>query len=146
VFLEFEKSVRKCSEQYEGVYSAVGFQSTTGFGMLQNLLSARKRGVRVRIITEVNAQNLEVARRYSKLLEIRSHESVSQGMRFSIIDRSKIIMALSDAPTSGERATCLCSSMPTLARGLGLYFEQMWKESREVLEPMRRPLRKGVGV
>ena len=49
VFLEFEKSLRKCTEQYEGVYSPLGFLGTSGSALLESLLLARKRGVRVRI-------------------------------------------------------------------------------------------------
>jgi sugar-specific transcriptional regulator TrmB len=146
VFLELEKSLRSCEEQYEGVLSPEAFVTASGTGILENLLAARKRGVKVRIITEVGPENLETVRRYSKVLAIRRHEGVSQGIRFSVLDRSKIVMALTEPRTSPERATCLCSSVPTLARGLGLYFEQMWKESQEILEPIRRRAKRPVDV
>jgi hypothetical protein len=146
VFLEFEKSLGKCEAQFEGVFSAVAILRATGAGMLENILSARKRGVNVRIITEVGPESLETVRRYSRFLAIRRHEGVNQGMRFSVIDRSKIIMALTEPVTSPERATFLCSTMPTLARGLDLYFEQMWRESQEILEPIRRPPGRPVGI
>jgi len=146
VLLEFEKSASKCEVQYEGVLSPMAFLTTSGSGILENLLSARKRGVNVRIITEVIPDSLERVRRYSRFMAIRSHEGVSQGMRFSVLDGSKVIIALTEPQTSSEQTTCLCSGIPTLARGLGLYFEQMWKESQSIPEPIRRPTRRPVGI
>jgi sugar-specific transcriptional regulator TrmB len=145
VFLELEKALKKCDEHYEGVLSPAAFLRSPNFGVVEMLASASSRGVMVRVITEETPQTIEAVRRYSRVFQSRSHEGVSQGMRFSIVDRSRIIMALSDVPAAPEHVSCLCACVPTLARGLGLYFEQTWRDSRPILDQPRRKSR-AVGI
>ncbi len=146
VLVELEKSLAKCNTQYEGVLSTDVFKREPRIGILEFLLSLIKRGVKVRVVTEVIPETLETVRRYSKIFPVRTHVGVSQGMRFSIVDRSKILMALTEPSAPIEETSCLCSAIPTLARGLGMYFEKMWKDSLPVPGPVGGFTKRRVGI
>jgi sugar-specific transcriptional regulator TrmB len=146
VFVELQKLVATCSTQYEGVFSTDLFKRDPKFGILEFLPLLIKRGVKVRVVTEVTPETLETVRRYSKIFPIKAHVGVSQGMRFSIIDRSRIQLALTEPSASDELTSCLCSTIPTLAKGLGMYFDKIWTDSLPVTEPVRHVAKRGVSI
>lgn len=145
VFSELERMIREGRAQYSGLVSPVSFGSFLGSRFLESLVSASKRGVDVRVITTVTDQTSESVRRYSRILPIRHHPSINHGIRFSVVDGTKAILALAEPGRNAGEARVLYSSIPTLTRGLMFRFEEMWKESRPIIQPVRRARKQAVG-
>lgn len=145
VFTELEKMIREATKQYSGLLAPFTFVSFLGSQILEDLVSASKRGVDVRIITTITNETSESVRRYSRVLPVRHHPAVSQGIRFSIVDGSVAVVALTEPVKNAEGARVLYSSIPTLTRGLMFHFEEMWKESRPTVQPLRHVRKAPVG-
>lgn len=135
VFVELERALSCCQRTYSCVLAPVSFVSASGAAVLDEILACRRRGVETRLITEFNRDNLDAIRRYSKQLAIRHHPNAGQGIRFSVFDDSKTILALAEPVTARDGARVMSSSIPTLVKGLTFYFEQMWEESRTLVDP-----------
>jgi len=146
VLLELDRSLLSCRTQYAAVVSPGSFLGVRGASFLESVLSAGRRGVAVRLITEVSALNIDQVRRYSRLLSVRHHPGMSEGMRFSVLDGSKSILSLADHTSPSGSLRVICTDIPTLGRGLMLYFEQLWKESSAVVESVSHHPGKRVGI
>jgi hypothetical protein len=73
-------------------------------GELEPLLLASRRGVRVRFITEVTADNADFVKKYRRVFEIRHHQGVGQAVRLMLCDDSEVRFALS-APSENTKGT-----------------------------------------
>ena len=71
--------------------SANGLRRTFMSGLSKDYVSAKSRGVSVRMISEINPDNLPYAKRISKLLELRHLDGVH--LRFVVVDRRTAILS-----------------------------------------------------
>jgi hypothetical protein len=91
-------------------------------------------GVGVRVITSFTPKIIEPVRKYSREIEIRHSDEMSRGIRFSIFDRTRVTLALTEPTGSQEDARMMCSTIPTLAREPTFRFEQMWSGSKSAAQ------------
>ena len=71
-------------------------------GNLEPLMSAVRRGVWVRIVTEVTPENAKYAKNHHTGFEIRHHPGVNRMVRMMICDSSQVQFALSENDTEVE--------------------------------------------
>lgn len=144
VMQEFERELKSTKSEYLGVFGHSG--TLAARRTLELLAGAARRGVNVRVITDLPAFPDRHTRRLPRAFDVRAHESAGIGARFSVFDGSAAILALHEPVTTGEDARAICSYNPTFVRGFVLHFEQLWGASRPLVYPeTKAPIRVSKG-
>jgi sugar-specific transcriptional regulator TrmB len=130
--------VRNSHSEVLRILSALGLKLTTKLGMDKEYQKAVERGVSIKIIADVNKENLIQAQKLSKIIEIRHLDQVNA--RFTVVDRKITIFGHKfDNPNPPTRTkqqqdsegTYLVFSDPKLAEVSCFFFEHLWKISRK---------------
>jgi sugar-specific transcriptional regulator TrmB len=109
-------------------------------GAIDMAPDASRRGVRMRVVTDISGANLESARYALKRgVELR-HAEPSGGLQFAVHDGVRNFVFIRFDPTRGMKDTSvaafLCES-PTYARQLMFHFERAWEQAVDGAERIR---------
>ncbi|HXX73130.1 MAG TPA: helix-turn-helix domain-containing protein [Candidatus Acidoferrales bacterium] len=101
---------------------------------VQAIISAKKRKVRLRILTEVIPSNVKTANYLSKFVEVRQ----SQGLMFymNIYDRARVLFGPAFVPSdyrahSDRKELDIWTCNPRFVEGMCAMFESLWRVSRK---------------
>lgn len=95
------------------------------------LEKAKKRGIKIRIASQMNNNNLKVARELKKVAEVRNMEKIKA--RFTIIDSNQIMfMLLDDEKFHPNYDIGVWINTEFFAMALEQMFELAWKEMKQV--------------
>ena len=113
------------------IVSPGGVARTMIAGLDKEYLAAKKRGVNVRVICEVNPKNRAYARRLGKSVELK-HLSGAR-LRFTIVDRAVTMLGAKFDETSQSLDSAADSYIvfddPGLSEAFRLFFERLWVEA-----------------
>ncbi|PIN95250.1 hypothetical protein COU53_00420 [Candidatus Pacearchaeota archaeon CG10_big_fil_rev_8_21_14_0_10_30_48] len=99
--------------------------------LMPSLEKARKRGVKIRIAAPITDKNTEVAKKLSKVAEMRSAKDFNS--RFSVIDGKNIMfMLLDDATVHPNYDVGVWLNTPYFAQSLENMFNLAWKDFKPV--------------
>ena len=99
--------------------------------LMPSLEKARKRGVKIRIAAPITDKNAEVAKKLSKVAEMRSAKDFNS--RFSVIDGKNIMfMLLDDASVHPNYDVGVWINTPYFAQSLETMFNLAWKDFKPV--------------
>jgi len=99
--------------------------------LMPSLEKAKKRGVKVRIAGPINANNMKVAKDFSKVGEVRSMEKMAA--RFIIVDSEQLLfMLLNDDNVHPNYDVGVWINTEFFAQTLEQLFELAWKEMKPV--------------
>ncbi|HKW04723.1 MAG TPA: hypothetical protein VJN71_05435, partial [Nitrososphaerales archaeon] len=132
-YTEIKKIVRKANTEVLRILSALGLQQTKDLGLDKEYSRALKRGVSIRVIAEVNRENIDQARRLARIVELRHLEGINA--RFTVIDGRITILGhkfgdRSDHPSSRVNAddeNYIVLSDMGFAEVSYFFFESLWK-------------------
>lgn len=110
---------------------------TTGMGLnrklealLPSLEKAKKRGVKIRIASQIDDTNKEVAKELSQVAEIRSMPKIRA--RFAIVDSEQLLfMVLDDEKVHPNYDVAIWLSTDFFASSMEQLFEAAWKGFKE---------------
>lgn len=107
---------------------------------------AARRGVRMRVLTDISQANLESVRyALERGVELR-HVEPSGGMQFAVHDAQRNFVFIRFDPTRGVKDTSvvafLCES-PTYARQLMYHYELAWEQAVDGAERIRALVESG---
>lgn len=95
--------------------------------LLPSLEAAKKRGVKIRIAAPISDKNLDVAKKLSKIAEVRHSKDFNS--RFSVIDNKNIMfMLLDDASVHPNYDVGVWINTPYFAQSLESMFDIAWKD------------------
>lgn len=95
---------------------------------------ARSRGVRVRVVADVEAANRDVAEGLAKVADVR-HAPVPRGLRFLVVDDGLLAFVTADPlPASGAKETALWLGASDLVNSERTHFAALWKEGVPLAE------------
>ena len=95
--------------------------------LMPSLEKAKKRGVKIRIGAPITDKNIEVAKKLSKVAEVRNVKDFNS--RFSVIDNKNIMfMLLDDAITHPNYDVGVWINTPYFAQSLESLFDVAWKD------------------
>ena len=95
------------------------------------LEKAKKRGIKIRIASQMNNNNLKIARELKKVAEVRNMEKIKA--RFTIIDSNQIMfMLLDDEKFHPNYDIGVWINTEFFAMALEQMFELAWKEMKQV--------------
>jgi sugar-specific transcriptional regulator TrmB len=125
--------IREAKTDYAGIISKTGLARLKDDGGALALVLAKKRGLRVRVIIELDASNIKVANYLARHLEVRQ----SHGLLYyvDIVDKKELSFGPA-FPSEGPDAHALASrqldvwtSNPPFVRGMYAMFERLWEFS-----------------
>jgi sugar-specific transcriptional regulator TrmB len=132
-FIEFERELEACRSEYLGIIAPQTLDTPRGLKTLESLARTAKRGVSIRIVTDVGPANRQSIVHFSGALNIRTSSVACEGPRFSVFDRSRVMQSMHEPAAKEEETEAICSRNKILVNGLALLFEQFWRDSRPVL-------------
>jgi sugar-specific transcriptional regulator TrmB len=113
-----------------------------GLPEIESELASQK--VTVRGVTGINEENFRNASRYSKAVELRHSDELSSHLRYTIVDRTSLLLPVGEPPASLSDPTALWTNSRTLIAALVDDFEKLWASAvpveERVAELQRRPL------
>ena len=99
--------------------------------LMPSLEKAKKRGVKIRIATQINAENKQVAKDLSKVAEIR--DSGGMRARFAIIDSEQLLfMVLDDDKVHPNYDVAIWLSTEFFAQAMEQLFEAAWNGFKKI--------------
>jgi len=121
------------NKEYAAIASKYGLEFLDKPRM-QAIISAKKRKVRLRILTEVIPSNVKTANYLSKFVEVRQ----SQGLMFymNIYDGARVLFGPAFVPSdyqarSGRKELDIWTRNPRFVEGMRAMFESLWRVSRK---------------
>jgi sugar-specific transcriptional regulator TrmB len=121
------------------ILPALGLRRLVRHGYAQEVGECVRRGVDVRIITEITGSNVIESSTLASLVSLRHYPSVS--FRLGVYDREKfhIGAAYDDDPASdGSNDIYLLISDPAMARSMVVLFEAVWEKSHRADVVLKR--------
>ncbi len=92
-------------------------------------LESSKKHVAIRAVTEINKTNYKEALHYSKAVELRHSDSLASHLRYTLVDRSLLLLPVGEPPVDMNDATALWTNSKALTEGLLIDFERLWSDS-----------------
>jgi HTH-type transcriptional regulator, sugar sensing transcriptional regulator len=92
-------------------------------------------GVAIRAVSTITKENYEQARAYSKIVNFHHSEKLRSHLRYTIVDRSYLLLPVGEPPASLSEATALWTNSNALIVGLIDDFEKLWLDSLPLEEP-----------
>ena len=131
VVLRARQMISEAKHEYAAIMSKYALKRAREDGVARVLASAKKRDLRIRVISEIDESNSAIADSLSKYVELRR----SNGLLFylDIFDRKEMLFgpAITDAELSNAvgRDTDLWTNNLQFVRGMYALFEHLWDAS-----------------
>jgi len=117
--------------EYVGIMSKYGMRRVKEVGTTKAILDAKRRGVKIRLVSEVDSENKKNADYLAKHIEFRTNENLSYYL--TIIDHRELLIgpAITDqeAGERNQREADLWTNNHAFISGMYSFFEHLWKVS-----------------
>ena len=125
--------LKEANEEFAAIISKPGLAALDK-PTTQAIISAKKRKLRIRILTEVDRSNIKKAKYLSRFVEMRR----SEGLLFylNIYDRRRVLFGPSFVPSdyepySDRRELDIWTGNPRFVAGMHALFEKLWSISKK---------------
>jgi HTH-type transcriptional regulator, sugar sensing transcriptional regulator len=125
---EFKQMVNEAEEEYVGITGRDALKQLSNDDLVRPILSASKRKVKVRIITEIDGSNVKVAEQLSRHVELRTSQNIL--FYVDIVDRKKMLFGpayLHSDQAIKRRELDLLTTDPRFISGMHAMFERIWE-------------------
>jgi sugar-specific transcriptional regulator TrmB len=122
--------VREANQDYSAIMTKYGLSRALDNGLASSIVSAKRRKLRVRIISDVDSTNSKTADYLARHIELRtSHDLL---IYMDIVDRNQMIFGPAFPPRDeelDERQSDLWTNSQKFVRGMYALFQRIWEES-----------------
>jgi sugar-specific transcriptional regulator TrmB len=128
--------VREAQEDYSAIMTRFGLSRARDNGLVRAIVSAKRRKIRVRIISEIDSSNSETASYLAQRVELRATRDLLFYM--DIVDCSQMLFGPAFPASDkelGERQSDLWTNSRKFVRGMHGLFERFWAESNVYHSP-----------
>jgi sugar-specific transcriptional regulator TrmB len=125
---ETKRLIDGAKREIMSITSANGIMRGVLAGNLRDFSAASKRGVRTRMIAEINRENRAEAQKFSKILELRHAHSIH--FRFHIFDRTVTVLSTGfddNVAIKSEHDDYFVFKDPAYAAAQSFLFEHLWE-------------------
>ena len=143
IFSEMKELIKDAKSSIIRIISSTGLKFNTNNGVVGAELDAVKRGVKIRSITDINANNLPYAMEYSKHVQLRHFGGSSYLTRFVIIDGVNGIVLTSQPSLFDQDYSAFFTKSRNLLGTLENSFETIWPLSVPSQERIRNIINNG---
>ena len=131
--LKEREMIADARKDYVGIVSRFGLARLREYGLEAALVSAKKRGLRLRVISEIDSSNVRFADRLARYVDLRLNHDLLLCM--DIVDWSEMLFGPA-FPTNEEEAKSLdnkeldiWTTNPRFVHGMYAMFERLWEAS-----------------
>ncbi len=136
-YSEVARLVRKANKEVLRIVSAGGLVRTFPSGLYDEYVKAHRKGLSLRMISEINPRNAPYARRLAKVVHLRHLDDVH--MRFTVVDRSVAVLGArfneDSMSLEASEDSYLILEDPKFAEAYCFLFEHVWSAARELKAP-----------
>jgi sugar-specific transcriptional regulator TrmB len=127
---KWKKMVGKSKREILIVLSHVGLMthSLEGFGELYSKVA--QGGVTIKMITEVDKENLDQGVEFSKICNLKIADFVGEILRYVIIDDTEAMISSGYPSNDPKEFTAICTGNPLLVKSLRLDFKDKWRKAK----------------
>ncbi len=133
-YREIKRLVRSAQDEVLRIVSAGGVIRTFKSGLYEYYVQAKKRGVRLRLISEITNDNRNFAKRLSSIVDVRHLEAVH--LRFTVIDDSVSVLSArfdeNSLSLESSSDSYLVLRDPKFTEAFRFFFEHLWKVARPI--------------
>jgi len=129
IFEKMKNMIRNSSKEIIRIISSTGIELNWNNGTIAEELKASKRGVKIRVITDINEKNIHIILNYMTGVEIRHFAGASYITRFVITDRSETIVMTSQPSVFNQEYFAFYTKSKKIISSLAEYFEATWQIS-----------------
>jgi len=125
---EFKQMVTEAEDEYVGITGRDALNQLSNDDLVRPIISASKRKVKVRIITEIDRDNAKVAQQLSRHVELRTSQNIL--FYIDIVDRKKMLFGpayLQSDQAIKRRELDLLTTDPRFIAGMHAMFERIWE-------------------
>jgi sugar-specific transcriptional regulator TrmB len=136
---ETKRLIDGARHEIMSVTSANGIMRGVLAGNLQDFKAAARRGVRTRMITEINSQNSVQAQKFSNIVELRHAHSVH--FRFHIFDRTVTVLSTrfdDNVAIKSEQDDYFVFKDHAYAAAQSFLFEHLWETGMPFRDRLRQ--------
>jgi sugar-specific transcriptional regulator TrmB len=133
----FARMLAGAREEYVAITGKRAFTELVNDGLARTIISAKRRGVRVRIIADIDSSNSKTAKLLSRYIELRRIKDTL--FYVDIIDKKEMLFGsvYMQSDQSERKESDLWTSNPRFINGMYAMFENLWAtspkyESREL--------------
>lgn len=141
VWRKFEDMVDETRNEICGIWSITRMNE---MGALSRLSQCEKRGIGVRIVTEITKRNSVEAEQVLRIAEVRHRNGILQGLRYTIVDGQQAEIGVTGLQAFDDPKTVMSiwSGRKDLVQLLQNQFETFWKRSTDAGARVREFSRK----
>lgn len=139
LFDESQRLRRQTERELSLIIPALGLRRLVRHGYVQEVAECVRRGVNVRIITEITNSNIIESSRLASLVSMRHYPKIS--FRLGVYDREKLHIGAAydeDLTSDGSNDIYLLISDPALASSMAVLFDAVWEKSRKSDSVLKR--------
>jgi sugar-specific transcriptional regulator TrmB len=129
VFRRLKSLITNSREEVMAVFSPKSLVLYDRIGIPELEQERIAEGVQIRAVTSITKENCREASAYSKVVDLRHSDQLSSHLRYTIMDRSVLLLPVADPPVGLGDATALWTDSNALISGLIDDFEKLWVNS-----------------
>jgi sugar-specific transcriptional regulator TrmB len=129
VFRRLKSLITNSREEVMAVFSPKSLVLYDRIGIPELEQERIAEGVQIRAVTSITKENCREASSYSKVVDLRHSDQLSSHLRYTIMDRSVLLLPVADPPVGLGDATALWTDSNALISGLIDDFEKLWVNS-----------------
>jgi len=129
VYNKVREMFRRAENEIRVVLGKVELPRIIRRGLDDTLRTCARKGVKIKIITEIDEHNLRGVKTLLNFCEIRHHDAIS--FNTVIVDNKEIILGAANMgyPSGNMKETDLWANSPSLINALQDFFDRLWHDS-----------------
>jgi len=136
--LTLVRMIESAKSDYAGIISRDGLKRARDVNVAPALIAAKKRGVRVRMISEIDETNMHVAKYLSRHIQL--HRSKDLLFYIDIVDKTELVLgpSVTDIEATTQRIwreSDLWTNNQKFVNGMYAMFERFWLATRKFDHP-----------
>jgi sugar-specific transcriptional regulator TrmB len=131
IFEKWKKMVEGAKEEMMIILSHVGLMTHSIEGFSELYARASKRGISVKMITDVSAENYDQALEFSKTCSLKVSNNVNEILRYVISDDREAMISGGYFSNDPREFTAICTNNTLMIKALRLDFKDKWKRSKQ---------------
>ncbi len=119
------------------ILSRIGLMTHSTEGFSEIYSKAKKRGVNVRIITDVVHENFSQAQEFSTVCRIKASGSVNDALRYVIADSKEVMISMGTFSNDQRGFAAIWTTRPLMIKAFRLDFQDKWRRAKAFTPELR---------
>ena len=129
----WRKMLRVADREVLSVWSDNGLKLIADRGFFEPFVDCVERGISVRMIASIDERNIDAARRFGKIVNLKHSDFVTSSFRYVIVDNKQAIISATSSPAVSSRIlSAVWTNNKAFVDGIKNDFEIYWTNGIDV--------------